>query len=83
MSDAEIKAVHRKDLEDVVTRLGLTDSLNRGLLVCDVCGTPVNWDNIGTIFKKEGTVRVCCNRQECIEKVYAELRVRDASNSSS
>lgn len=74
MEEKEIRAVHQRNLDEVLASLGLLDSLAKGELVCDVCGCKVTRENIGTIFRKDRQLHVCCNKLDCLAATLALVR---------
>ncbi len=70
-----INAVHQRDVKAFLARLGLLEDLERGKLKCDICDCQITEENIGTIFKFEGNLRVCCNRADCLKAVVDKVRV--------
>jgi len=74
MEPAEVKAVHRRNLEDVLTKLGVIEPLRRGEFTCDVCGCVITMDNVGTVFKKDGRIHISCNRTDCLAAVLALVK---------
>jgi hypothetical protein len=64
-----IKAVHERDLEKVLEDLGLLEHVKSGKAKCDICGDPLNLDNLLCIFPTEGRIGLCCDQPECYQRV--------------
>lgn len=60
-----IHAVHSKDLEDFLAKLGLLEDFNAGKIRCSSCGTVVTKDNLAFIFPSQGQVRFLCSSASC------------------
>ena len=52
----ELKAVYESDLQNVLTQLGILDSIIAGEIKCGVCGETIDLDNTvgGDIFTVNG-----------------------------
>lgn len=66
LPSAEVRSVHRRNLQTVLDGLGLLNALDEGQLSCEGCGIKLTWENVGTIFRKEGKIHLSCDRPECI-----------------
>jgi hypothetical protein len=66
MSKDEILAVHKKKLEEFLTKLELWNPLVRGELKCINCGVTITLDNIGLIIPSGDRIVVCCSNAECM-----------------
>lgn len=73
MERITIKAVHDKDLEKFLAKLGLLEKIKRGELRCSICGEIITLENFFCVYPEEGKIKVCCNRRECYEKVLAKV----------
>lgn len=78
MEPKEIRAVHRRNLKEVLGKLGLLQALEGGELACEVCSRTITLDNLGTIFKKGGQIHVCCNQSDCLAKTLAPAEGAEA-----
>ena len=65
-----VKAVHEKDLEQLLNNLGLSEVMARGELKCGICGVIITLDNLLCVYPSGDEVKVCCNKRECYEKVF-------------
>lgn len=65
-----VKAVHEKDLEQLLNNLGLSEVMARGELKCSICGVIITLDNLLCVYPSGDEVKVCCNKRECYEKVF-------------
>ena len=77
MQVSEIKAVHQRNLKDFLAELGLLEAVQKGEVKCTICECLINETNIGTIYRLEGTLRVCCDRVECLNSVLAAIKPTD------
>ena len=69
MSKKEILAVHKQKLEELLTKLGLWESLVGGELKCCICGVCLSMENIGFIIPSGEEILLCCSNAECIFKI--------------
>ena len=67
MFKVELTAIHDVDLKKVLIKLGLYDKVVNGEVKCFVCGRPINWNNIGGVFKsKDDSLHLICNNMKCL-----------------
>jgi len=64
-----VKAVHDSDLNNLLKRFGMLDDLVAGKFKCAVCECPVDLDNLGSIFPRDGEIGVSCDNNKCIRVV--------------
>ena len=69
MARETLRAVHDDDLIGVLDRLGLRKDFERGALTCAFSDDVITWDNLHSIFPHGGTVKVSCDREECIARL--------------
>ncbi len=74
MAKIAIKAVHDSDLEKFLAKLGLLDKIKEGKIRCGICGEVITLDNFLCVYPEEGQIKVCCNKRECYEKVFAKSK---------
>ena len=72
-----VKAVYDTDLEKLLSSLGILEDVITGCLKCHVCETPVDLDNLGTIFPHGGDIAVSCDSNRCVRIVTAHGEVPD------
>ncbi len=75
MAKIAIKAVHDSDLEKFLAKLGLLNKIKEGKIRCSICGDVITLDNFLCIYPEEGQIRVCCNKRDCYEKVFAKSKL--------
>jgi len=75
MSDKtpSLKVFHERHLEELLTKLGLLEKLQKRELLCYVCKKIITMENFGAVFKKNGKVLVVCDDPNCIERVWRDL----------
>ena len=61
----EVHAIQEKDIERVITELGLLEKITSGDLLCSECGEPVSIDNIECLYKQNDEIKVCCEKIKC------------------
>jgi len=65
---SEIQAIHKRDLNIFLERLGILEDFKKGKLNCNFCGSTITRENIGFIFPLEGKVLISCNKIDCMYK---------------
>lgn len=68
-----VSAVHDDNLEVFLRHLGVYDDVIHGRSKCKFCGNPVNYDQIATVFADSGSIKLVCNKPECIAKLSEYL----------
>jgi len=66
---ATVKAIYESDLRRVLQSLGILDKLIGGEMNCAICGCPVVFDNLGTVFPEGNDVGVSCDNNRCVRAV--------------
>ena len=64
-----IEAVHEDDIEKILEKLGLLESLKNGKLRCEYCECIINEKNIQSLFSHNGRIGFCCENILCYEKL--------------
>ena len=67
-----IKAVHEKNVEELLVSLGMLEELKSGKLNCSKCNRVINMQNLLCLYPDGDKVRICCNARECYESVLRE-----------
>lgn len=68
-----LTAVYDDDLMGVLRELGVEKDFLRGSLNCHFCGDTITWDNLHSIFPLGGTVKLGCDKPECVEKLVSRM----------
>ncbi|MBS4040668.1 MAG: hypothetical protein KGZ81_08715 [Flavobacteriales bacterium] len=67
MNKRNLNAVHDKDLNQLLKNLGLMEKMNEGKLKCKFTGTPIDFENLYSIFPESGDIKVVCDSPEAIK----------------
>ena len=70
MIKKNIKAVHDKDLEQLLASLGILEDIKEGRKRCKFCDTTISLDNLETIFPEAGDIKFSCEKAECVKKLF-------------
>lgn len=68
MKDNKIKAVHDKDLVELLQSLNVYNDVIHGNYKCLFCGNTITIDNIASIVPYENTVQFTCDSTDCHQK---------------
>ncbi|MFA5831403.1 MAG: hypothetical protein WC878_06235 [Candidatus Paceibacterota bacterium] len=63
----EINAVLERDLEKLLTHLGIEKSFSEGNLKCNFCDLVITKENLYSILPKDKKIILTCDRPECIK----------------
>ena len=69
MIKKDIKAVHDKDLESLLTSLGIIGDIKNGKVKCKFCDKVIDLDNLEMIFPESGSIKFSCKEIECNKKL--------------
>ena len=70
-----MKAVYDDDLGELLSSLGLVESVEQGKVRCRVCGEQQSIDSIGVLVPNGDRVEVVCSDPECLVDFYQQLSV--------
>lgn len=65
----ELTAVWDEDLHDLLESLGILKDLNSGKILCIICGSKVDVNNLGTIMPSVNAVKLTCDDASCVQAV--------------
>lgn len=65
----KIKAIHKKDLESILSHLGILDNISAGKVQCSKCGKVITIDNIQCILLENDEIKLCCNNLDCYKSI--------------
>ena len=71
---ATVQAVWDSDIVTLLKSLGVLDELVAGDLTCEVCGDPVDLDNLGSLSSQDDRIIVTCDKTGCVRAVTAKER---------
>lgn len=69
-----LKAVYDEDLERVLDRVGILEDVRAGRSRCAACSKPVDLENLGTLFSRDGEIQVSCDSPICIHRIAVSVR---------
>ena len=64
-----IKAIHDDDLDVLLKKLNVYDDFINNNLRCAFCDTTVSVENLHSLYPEHSSVRLCCERPECIKQL--------------
>lgn len=68
LAKENISAVHDDDLLTFLESIGLLHSVRAGKEKCKFCRETIDISSIQTIFPDSGSIKIACNREECIQQ---------------
>ena len=68
MSKHSVYAIHDRDLEASLAKLGILERLRTEGIECEICKTIVTLENLGALRMGGGKIALCCQRLECCQK---------------
>ena len=69
-----IRAIYHKDIVNFFKSIGLFDKLERGEILCSICGEKISVDNFRAVTRKSNELLFCCDKDQCIQKFVRHLR---------
>lgn len=75
----EMKAVHERDLDNLLVKLSLKDHFYAGKIKCKYCKDIVTKDNIYSLIHESGAVNFVCGKSECVSEfmLHMESKKKD------
>ena len=64
-----LRAVYEKDVEKLLESLGMLNEVKNGQLHCFLCNETVTLENFGGIIRKNGGLKIFCDKIECYLKM--------------
>lgn len=68
----KVRAVHKRDLNSVLSELGIMEQVESGKTNCAKCGKPVTSETIQCLFIENDEIKVCCDNMNCYERLIQE-----------
>lgn len=77
-----INAVYAKDLDNLFNKLGIKQKFIRGELGCKFCNEIITYNNLHSLFKESGAVKLVCDKPDCVGQLmfYVEDKKRKISD---
>lgn len=69
-----IRAIYHKDVVDFFESMGLSEKLERGEILCSICGGVITLDNFRAVARKLEDLLFCCDKESCIQELFSYLR---------
>lgn len=69
VKENKMKAVHDKDLENLLKSLHVYENVINGKYSCIFCGNEITLDNIDSIVPYDESVQFTCDKLECHQKL--------------
>jgi len=64
--EKNLKAVHERDLQNLLEKVGLKEDFETNLVQCNFCGKIVNHKNLYSLFKESGAIKMVCDNPNCV-----------------
>jgi hypothetical protein len=61
-----LQAVHPKDTEDFLRRLGVLEGIQSGLVRCAICGEALSVASFRAVTRRAGVLLFACSKPACI-----------------
>ena len=70
----ELDFVYDEDLLPVLEKIGIKNDFLAGKIKCHFCNAVVTEENLYSFFLEEGSVKMVCDKPDCIEKLKERTR---------
>lgn len=71
-----LDAIKMRELDDLLRRFGLLNDFKKKKLKCKFCREIVTKENIYSIMKDSGHIKLVCEKGECVSKMMELLDAR-------
>jgi hypothetical protein len=78
MARDSLKAVHDDDLDELLKSLNVYNHFVHEKLKCAFCGDIITYENLHSIFPDSGSVKLCCNKPQCVNSLLSRIESRRA-----
>jgi len=65
-NESAVKAIFEDKFHLFLKNIGIYDDIQNGTIKCKFCGDTITFDNIASVFPESGSVKVVCDKPECI-----------------
>ena len=65
----EVKAIHAKDLDDLLKKSGQLEDFENKKINCIICNDVISKDNIGRVKITTQKLQFTCKKSECFTKM--------------
>jgi len=62
----EINAVHERDLDNLLQRLGVKEKFDEGAFKCKFCKEVITKTNLYSILPESGAINFICDKAACV-----------------
>ncbi len=73
-----LKVVHQDKLKTFLKNLEMLDEIVDSKVKCKFCKTIITLDNINGIFPENNTIKISCDKPECVVALTEYLNERNA-----
>ena len=73
MQKVTINAVYDDDLENLLRNLNIYHDFISRKLKCIFCNTVITSDSLHSLFPESGSIKLCCDKPECVKKLILRL----------
>ena len=73
-----VDLVHDDDMEILLRKLQIYDTVKRGEFKCKMCHEPVMLENIYVLFPQGGDIKIICDKQSCVKEfleIWEDIRL--------
>ena len=78
MARETLKAVHDDDLNELLRSLNIYNEFVHEKMKCAFCGDLVTYDNLHSLFPESGSIKLCCNKPQCVNSLVLRTETRRA-----
>ena len=78
MARETLKAVHDDDLNELLRSLNIYNDFLNKKMKCAFCGYSVTYDNLHSLYPDSGSVKLCCNKPQCVNSLLLWIESRRA-----
>ena len=74
-----MKTVHERDLNNLLSKLSLTENFNSGKIKCKFCKDTITKDNIYSLVHESGAVNFICDNSNCISEFMLHMEKKNSN----
>ena len=69
----DINAIHSRDLDKLLVKIGMLDDFNAGRITCKFCKNIITRDNLYSILPESGAFNFVCEDSICVSRLLDHM----------
>lgn len=75
----QLNTVHEKDLDNLLSKIGVKEKFDAGQMNCKFCKEPVNKNNLYSVFPESASINMVCDKPVCVSALMEYVEEKKKS----